>query len=152
MPSTSCPLRTHQMAGLAQLQCPFVSSRASWTAPDEMGHRSKLSAVDIGGDTIASLDGFLNHARKVRQPVLPSGPAKRCSDLRDAKHRRCVARSVHRRLLLCHSAHHALALKRRPFAGYGYPVVRLVRKAFERVAAEALVAAVTEQDQPVVLT
>src|SRR2546425_2577007 len=146
------PFRTHEMAGLAQLQRPFVGCRARRTAPDEMGHGSKLSTVDICGDTIASVDGLLNRAREVHQPVLPNWPAEGCSDLRDAQHRRGVARGVHRRLLLRHGAHHPLPLNRRSFAGYCYPAVRLVRKAFERLAAEALAAAVTEQDQPVVLT
>src|SRR5258706_3306622 len=132
------------MARLAQLQCPFVSCRARRTAPDEMGHRSKLSTVDIRGDTIASVDGVLNHARHVHQLVLPRRPAKGRSNLRDAQHRRCVARSVHRRLLLFHSSHNALALKGRSLAGYRYPAIRLAGEAFERFTAEALAAAVTE--------
>src|SRR5947207_185107 len=137
---------TDEMAGLAQLQCSFVGCRACRSATDEMGHWSELSPVDICGDEVASVDGLLNQAREVRQPVLPSRPAKGCSNLRDAQHRRRVARGVHRRLLLRHGAHHTLALNWRSFAGDCYPAVRVMGKAFERVAAEALAAAVTEQD------
>ena len=116
---------------------------------DEVHNVSEVQPTETLGDLSAKPDRRIDSVRQAGELSFPGWRTEADRHLSQPDHRPGVARRVYGRALLRNRVDHAWAAQRSVLARDGQPVFLIV-EAFERGLAEALCAAMAQQDKAIV--